>query len=678
MPDNTSTGEQTENTKEFINDLYACVDENVDYNNNCGNYKISIFLTPKTKITKESMFNFNNVLKLEYNKHVSRIVLEDTLYSIGLQGYMDVDNTNSWLDKILTRSNQLYVVINITEYTNINDNTNLKKPFIKYEPYIFDISYVENINSPQQSVKTLRIGLMDCVTSIIEQHSIASVIQFNRNIVTATSYKRVFQYIHAYIKDHINTNLNNKFEWKKDILYNESCMFLDDASSGNDVTTDLSWLVKDTFGRIPRNATISEALNYIYRDACTTMYAPTRFKEQYQDIGNVLIPFYFKEEYPDRYFLYTNLWKNGQDTNQINEAAPVQSAPAASTQPGQPTAETPADSTTPNTSTTASTTTPAATNQQQQEESWTDQLKQMTKNIQNNNRSEQISLYNKTYGGNSEYLLYRQMTMRDIYMPFVLAFGADNYGCVFETFNPPKTPEQSAQQETVENQEISIFPINGESYGEVQDMQYDPIRINELNKLWKNVIFIACSNGSTSGDSTLIFFSWFYDYFTNVFLNESIDENVIRKRFACACPAFHKMMINEDVRHGQATEADAKGFVNKVDEHNSYTYATRTQDTVNECMRLMGKNIASFVLANDSYTFSIYGNLRRRPNEIVKYCFNPNNTDGSSRAMTVATGLFDVNQIYLYVAAVTHEFVGNVYKNTLKTFKFMEESKVEG
>jgi hypothetical protein len=48
---------------------------------------------------------FTDVLKLEYNKNVSHIVLEDTLYSIGLQGYMDVENTNSWLDKVLTRSN---------------------------------------------------------------------------------------------------------------------------------------------------------------------------------------------------------------------------------------------------------------------------------------------------------------------------------------------------------------------------------------------------------------------------------------------------------------------------------------------------------------------------------------------------------------------------------------------
>jgi hypothetical protein len=92
-------------------------------------------------------------------------------------------------------------------------------------------------------------------------------------------------------------------------------------------------------------------------------------------------------------------------------------------------------------------------------------------------------------------------------------------------------------------------------------------------------------------------------------------------------------------------------------------------------MRLMGKNIASFVLANDSYTFTINGDLRRRPNEIIKYCFKPNNEDGSTRAMPLATGLFDVNHLYLYVASVTHEFLGTAYTNTLKTFKFMEEEK---
>ena len=92
-----------EPVKKNINDLYACVDEDDNQSNNCGNYKISVFISPKTKITEDSMFK--SVLSLEYNKHIKQIVLEDNLYSIGLQGYMDVDNTGSWLDKVLTRLN---------------------------------------------------------------------------------------------------------------------------------------------------------------------------------------------------------------------------------------------------------------------------------------------------------------------------------------------------------------------------------------------------------------------------------------------------------------------------------------------------------------------------------------------------------------------------------------------
>ena len=606
-----------ETVKKSINDLYACVDEDDAQGINCGNYKISIFFSPKITITEDAMFK--QVLKLEYNKQVTRIVLEDNLYSIGLQGYMEVDNTASWLDKIINRVNQFYVIINITEYANDTDGGGTK-PFIKYEPYIFDVSYVENISSPQNTNKVLRFGLMDCVTSIIEQHSIASVIQFDRNIVTATSYKRVFGYIHAYIKDHIVTNLNNKFEWKKDLLYNDSCTFVGGKSSGNDTDTYMSWLVSDTFGRIPRNATISEALKIIYQDACTTIFSPSRFDEKYQNIGNVLIPFYFKEEYPDCYFLYPSLWKNGNYNSvaeNTNEAS---------------------------------------------EDTFANKIKDIANNIENK-ESDIVQLYNRNYGGKSDYLLYRQMTMRDIYMPFVMAFAPEKYGCVFEIINPHDEDEND-------------FSINGVTKGEVHDIQYDPVRIKDLNKLWKNVIIITNSNDSTSGDSTLIFFSWFYDYFTNVFLNESIDEGVIRERFPCACPAFHKMMISEGVPHGTATQVNAKGFVNKVDEHNSYTYSTRTKDTVNECMRLMGKNIASFVLANDTYTFTLNGNLRRRPNEIIKYGFSPVSEDGSMRANTISTGVFDNNRLYMYVSSVIHKFEGNLYTNTIKAHKFMEESNV--
>ena len=58
----------------------------------------------------------------------------------------------------------------------------------------------------------------------------------------------------------------------------------------------------------------------------------------------------------------------------------------------------------------------------------------MANNIKNN-ELDGVQLYNKNYGGNANHLLYRQMTMRDLYMPFLLAFEPKDYGCVFETIN---------------------------------------------------------------------------------------------------------------------------------------------------------------------------------------------------------------------------------------------------
>lgn len=702
-----SKKEETEKVKKIINDLYASVDDNDGQSANCGNYKITVFITPKVKLTEEAMIK--QVFKLDYNKQVTRIVLQDTLYSIGLQGYIEVDNSASWLDKVLNRINQVYVVINITEYVTVDGKT---KPFIKYEPYIFDISYVENVSSPDEKYKTLRLGLMDCMTSVLEQHSIGSVIQFDRRITTATSYKRVFQFIHAYVKDHINTNLNNKFEWKKDLLYNDTCTFVKGNTSGNDENTYMSQLVSDTFSRIPRNATIAEALRTIYKDACTTMFAPQRFDDVYQSIGNVLIPFYFKEEYPDRYFLYPNLWKNGVPS-ESNESQVSSNPPVVTTTPDGTVATSDASNTGTSVDTNVGTTTTngatvstvggatgattqavvqndtkgkteqstsgeqkSKENEEKKKKTWSEELKE-TINKFDKKASDGLVLFNKDYSSNKEveYLLYRQMTMRDLYMPFLMAFGIDNYGCIFETISPSKENQKDNYMVEESSENSGTVSINGEVYTDLYNVQYDPVRINELKKLWKNVVFIACNGTDTAGDSTLIFFSWFYDYFTNVFLNESIDEGVVRKKFACACPAFHKMMINEGIPHGVATTAadKDKGFINKVDEHNSYIYSTRTKDTVKECMRLMGKNIASFVLANDSYTFSLQGNLRRRPNEIIKFCFTPNSDDGSMRAIQISTGIFDVNRIYLYVSSVTHEFSGNNYINTIKTHKFMEE-----
>jgi predicted transcriptional regulator len=102
--------------------------------------------------------------------------------------------------------------------------------------------------------------LVDIITSIFQQHSIASVIQYNQSIVNSSNYKTVYGIIFDYVKDHIKTNLNNVYELKKDLIFTENCSFLGGSYSGNDSEMDIKDLIAHTFGKIKRDATIYEAL----------------------------------------------------------------------------------------------------------------------------------------------------------------------------------------------------------------------------------------------------------------------------------------------------------------------------------------------------------------------------------------------------------------------------------
>jgi hypothetical protein len=54
-------------------------------------------------------------------------------------------------------------------------------------------------------------------------------------------------------------------------------------------------------------------------DACTTIKTPASFSGNNTVIGDLLIPFFFKEEYADRWGFYYELWgkNSGSDIGAI-------------------------------------------------------------------------------------------------------------------------------------------------------------------------------------------------------------------------------------------------------------------------------------------------------------------------------------------------------------------------
>jgi hypothetical protein len=86
----------------------------------------------------------------------------------------------------------------------------------------------------------------------------------------------------------------------------------------------------------------------------------------------------------------------------------------------------------------------------------------------------------------------------------------------------------------------------------------------------------------------------------------------------------------------------------------------------------MGKNLASFTLINDMYTFTLNGNLMRRPNEIVKFGFRNNNDVAGTNMLSMHTDINLGDYTYLYVRRVTHRFIGNDYNNEIVGCKICE------
>lgn len=685
---------------QYLNLLFAHADQDQNdvISTNAGKYKISVFFAPKF-IASAEVFTKDQCIFLKYNDTVESVVLEDDIDRIGMKGYIDVINKNSILDTFLGRHNNYYLVITFTQYI---DTFLEQKPVLKYQPYIFDIDYVQNLSNPQTEDKKLRIGLVDIITSILKTHSIASVIKFHRQLPNSGSYKKAFKIILDYVKSYIQINTNNKYQLKKDLLYDEDTKCLGNTKDGYDKYASMQELVKASFQKIPRDATILEALGVLTKDCCTTLKAPKSFSDRFATIGDVLIPFFFKEEYPDPMFIYPTIWqKSSQDDKNSDvttagssnlpvtyvgddEVPPwlaegddeipfwllddviVQGAQDGSQSPpvvteGQPqqllqveeASKSYMDGVRERYNLLVDTVKQYSQKATAQLSGWQNAIKELP-NYKNNNMKKMTEFYWSGYHGKAQRLLCRQMTMRNIYMPFFLAFGNKNYSSLMEDINP-------SRDNADKNDEI---PFLGVYHGELKSFQFHPIDINSVKKLWKNVVFLECSNKMIGANSVLIFFSWFFDFFQHVFLNteeSGLLSNVM--------PDFFMFSRVQGIPH--AKESGNK-FENLFDQYNSNTYSTVTNDSVGECLRYMGKNLASFTLINDSYTFKMNGNLLRRPNEIVRFGYKGNTSGGLMQMLSSNVGLHFGDHTYLYVRKVIHRFTGNVYNTDVLGYKICE------
>lgn len=647
----------------FLNVKLATIDEKQDSKttfNKEFDMKIVCFFIPKYN-KGEEFYKPENAIYIPYSEYIQSITLEDSLDSIGMKGEIEISNMGGALDGIFERHNNFYFVINFTQYVSGGKS-------IKYEPYIFDIASVETITKGYKREQVIKLRVVDIITSILQSHSIASFIKFEGTEVTkARNYKYLFSKIINYVKRFVKINTDNYFEFKKDVIFDERTVFNGaDKLNGYDADLDLGLLIEASFNKIDRNASIWEALQVFLKDCVTSIKMTQGMKDSFENIGDVLIPFFFKEEYADRDAIYYNLWNHG-DAAKLKETAENEQQV---NEPGQ-------------------TTTTVDTTASQQKSRKTREGEEVNNNDASNNQGSDTSTLESTtttttssatttttnpkasetvegsntltfkdialsgYGGSSLTLALRNITMRDFFMPFYLCFSYTDKGgpYIFEDINDGKIP---------------MSTLNGKINDNLQSLTFHSIDKATVDKRWKNAIFLSV-NGSGS-DCTLIFFDWFYKFFLKAFLNSS-KVGGTSKYISNVIPDFYLFSLRHGI--GYAADAKEKTFNNMFDEYNAYTVALDTKDTANEALREMGKNLASLVLLNDSFKLSLKGNLFRRPNEIIRLNV-ADQQGGTDMQLPIFTNLSGDSSLFVYIRQVTHVFKGDTYINNIIASKICE------
>lgn len=690
----------------YLNIKYSLVDEQNShtkdlFGNNRGiifsngtTMKISCFFGNKI-LEGEKMFK-QAILPLEYPGFISNIVLVDCLDKIGMSGYVDIDNTSGFLDFILERYNIFYFVINITQYSGDLS--------IKYQPYVFDIQRIENLSKQISDGKRyLRLHLVDLITNILNTHSIASFIKFQGGKIShIENYKQLFTKILNYVKRYIKINCNNTLEFKKDILFNQGLVIKDNKKgtktilNGNDTEKDkFTNLIKYSFNKISKNATISQAMNVFLQDAVTSMKLDDGLRQIFSSVGDVLIPFFFKQQYSITSVpSYLKLWAdekvdntqkgnsesstNSQTSgngnantvenkdNSSKEGVAVEVDDSDKTAQPATVAEQPSDD--------ATTKQPQVSQEgldSTDEKKWNDEVVDTLQGLKIGSRSADGGV-DKTkmfpvgqtvlpvYGGKSNFLLLRNITMRDIYMPFHLAFH--DTGILGGARWISQGVNIDKEDQPVVYGKLSLQPI--------EKFSFRPININMMSKRWKNVIFLSAQSGSAGTNCGLVFFDWFYKYYRKVFLNSSLLPTDGQENIPNVIPSFYLYSLYNKIGYAQDGSGDT--FNGLFDEYNAYTFALESGDSKNEALRQMGKNITSFVLSNDEYSFQLQGNLLRRPNEIMKMQFN-NLLSKSSSTFNSFNNLSGDSTTYLYVKQVNHVFSGSDYTNSIFCRKICEK-----
>ena len=257
--------------------------------NNRENYQINCFLVPNF-LRPPDRFNIDYATYLPWEKSVTSLTIRDQLFSFGTSGTMEVADVLNSISHVLEQFVSYDLVINIIH--KLDDER-----IIRFEPYVMSIVNIQEVAKPDSNTKILQIEFEDILTAEAKKHNLGSLLKFDPTIKQSQTFMELFTKIFDYLTGIISKNAGGKITYGKKIKMNT----YKSASNQNS-------LIEPIFDDLTPGASIFELLTETYKSACVDITIDTKLTNDFEMIGNVLMPLFFKEEYPDVLNYYYNLF----------------------------------------------------------------------------------------------------------------------------------------------------------------------------------------------------------------------------------------------------------------------------------------------------------------------------------------------------------------------------------
>lgn len=266
--------------------------------NNGDNLKISCYFVNKFAIDPE------NTIYFRYGTDIKNISITDSVTKFGTMASVDIVDNGGLMASIMQSQMSYYFVIsilNITEDSSENNSDSGSKieKGILYQPYIFDVDFIDAASSDETKGKMYRVHLMDIISATLKKVSYGNLLLQYTSFPNCTNFADVYRHFIEYAALVINLSHDKKYKIPQ-LLY-----------LGGSINDNINTIIKDVILKdVTIDTPLYSLLDKFYNLASRELEVPEHFAAKAEVKGMVSTPLMLNDEWEDMEGFYRNYYKD--------------------------------------------------------------------------------------------------------------------------------------------------------------------------------------------------------------------------------------------------------------------------------------------------------------------------------------------------------------------------------